>query len=41
MRPSRRMGVNKQRSARRFRKHLRRTKAANMAAGPMRGGWRL
>lgn len=41
MNPSRRRGVNKGRSARKFRKHLRRTKAANMSAGPMRGGWRL
>lgn len=41
MRPLQRRGVNKGRSARRFRRNIRRTKAANIAAGPMRGGWRL
>lgn len=38
--PSRRRGVNKGRSARRFRKQVRKTKAANMG-GLARGGWRL
>ena len=40
MRPLKRGGVNKRRSARKFRKHTMRTKAANMQ-GPNRGGWRL
>lgn len=40
MRPLKRRGVNKGRSARKFRKHSSRTKAANMAM-PMRGGIRL
>ena len=40
MRPLKRHGVNKSRSARKFRGHTRKTKAANMK-GPMRGGWRL
>lgn len=33
--------VNKRRSAGQFRRNTRRTKAANMAPGPMRGGIRL
>lgn len=41
MRPSRRSGVSKGRSARQFKRHIRRTKSANMATAPMRGGWRL
>lgn len=36
-----RMHVNKSRSASKFRKHVKHTKAVNVAAGPMRGGWRL
>ncbi|WNK14297.1 MAG: hypothetical protein [Microvirus sp.] len=40
MRPSRRHGVNKGKSARTFRKHSSRTKSANMR-GPSRGGIRL
>lgn len=40
MRPSYRSGVNKGRSARKFRGHSKRTKSANMK-GPMRGGIRL
>lgn len=40
MRPLRRQGVNKRRSAKVFRRHSMRTKAANMN-GPMRGGIRL
>lgn len=41
MRPLSRAPVNKRSSARRFRSNVRRTKAANMAGAPMRGGWRL
>lgn len=33
--------VNKSASARTFRRHTRKTKGANVMAGPMRGGWRL
>lgn len=40
MRVLKRGGVNKGRSARRFRSQTRRTKARNMS-GPMRGGIRL
>lgn len=40
MRPLKRHGVNKHKSAARFRRGSRRTKAANMQ-GPMRGGIRL
>lgn len=40
MRPLRRSGVNKHRSARSFRGQTRRTQKRNMAA-PMRGGIRL
>lgn len=40
MRPLRRSGVNKHRSAGKFRRQSRRTNARNMA-GPMRGGIRL
>lgn len=40
MRPLRRGGVNKGRSARRFRRNTSRTKGANIS-GPMRGGIRL
>lgn len=40
MRPIRRLGVSKGRSAAKFRRNVRRTKAPNMN-GPMRGGWRL
>lgn len=39
MRPSRRYGVNKHRSANQFKRNSGRTKAANM--NPQRGGWRL
>lgn len=38
--PVKRYGVNKGRSARKFRSNTRRTKGANMR-NPMRGGWRL
>lgn len=41
MRPSRRFGANKRKSARRFRKNARRTKAPNMAPPPQRGGYRF
>lgn len=40
MRPVRRHRVSKHRSARRFRRNVSRTKAANMVQ-PQRGGWRL
>lgn len=33
--------VNKQASARKFQQNTKRTKAANVAPGPMRGGIRL
>ncbi len=38
--PSKRHGVNKQRSAKKFRKNAARMKAANLG-GLSRGGWRL
>lgn len=41
MRPSRRSGVSKGKSARSFRKQSGRTKGANMAPPPMRGGYRF
>lgn len=40
MRPLKRKGVSKKGSARKFRRSVGRTKAANMK-GPMRGGIRL
>lgn len=40
MRPLKRGGVNKRRSAGSFKRQSRRTKSPNMAA-PNRGGWRL
>lgn len=40
MYPSKRRGVNKGRSARKFRRNVGRTKMANMR-GPNRGGYRL
>lgn len=39
--PLKRNTVNKQRSARSFRKNVQRTRAANVQPAPMRGGWRL
>lgn len=36
-----RSGVNKGRSAKKFRRQVSRTKAANVAPAPMRGGIRL
>lgn len=36
-----RFAVNKSKSAHKFRNNVHRTKAANVAAAPMRGGWRL
>lgn len=41
MRPLKRHGVNKHKSARKFRGHSHRTKAPNVVMAPMRGGWRL
>lgn len=41
MRPSRRHGVNKHRSAKKFRRNSMHTKAINMHGGLARGGWRL
>lgn len=38
---ARRFAVNKQRSAKKFRKQVSKTKQANFFAGPMRGGIRL
>ena len=40
MRPLKRGGVNKRRSAKKFRRNTTRTKQPNMS-GPNRGGWRL
>lgn len=37
----RRSYVNKSRSAKKFRRSVQRTKAANIAPNPQRGGWRL
>lgn len=41
MKPLSRKHVHKGKSARSFKKHVKTTKAANMAINPMRGGWRL
>lgn len=41
MRPNRRRGVSKYRSARRFRKQSSRTKVVNIRPGLARGGIRL
>lgn len=41
MRPLKRHGVNKQASAKTFKKHSRHTKAANVGPGLARGGIRL
>lgn len=41
MRPLSRNHVNKGSSARKFRSNVGRTKAANVAPPPMRGGWRM
>jgi len=41
MKPLHRKHVNKHRSASKFRKHVKHTKAANLRSTPMRGGWRL
>lgn len=41
MRPVSRRHVNKRHSAKKFRKGISKTKAANMSIMPMRGGWRL
>lgn len=41
MRPLKRYGVSKKRSAGKFRKNVKKTKAANLPISPMRGGWRM
>lgn len=41
MRPLKRSGVSKRRSARHFRHGVSHTKMPNIVAGPMRGGWRI
>lgn len=41
MSPLKRRGVNKRSSAKKFKRNVGRTKAANMSMMPMRGGWRL
>lgn len=41
MRPLKRHGVNKHRSASKFRRHASKSKAPNVVGAPMRGGWRL
>ena len=41
MKPLSRKRVNKYKSAKRFKKNVSHTKAANMSINPMRGGWRL
>lgn len=41
MRPVKRSGVNKYKSARKFRGNVSRTKGMNMRGAPMRGGIRL
>lgn len=41
MRPVKRFGVAKGRSAGKFRHQVKRTKGANMRLGQMRGGWRF
>lgn len=41
MSPLSRRGVSKRGSAKRFRKHVSKTKYANMRTAPMRGGIRL
>jgi hypothetical protein len=41
MRILKRKMTNKRKSAKTFRHHSKRTKAANMQKAPQRGGWRL
>ena len=41
MRPLKRYGVDKRRSAGKFRKQIGRSRGENVIAAPMRGGWRL
>lgn len=41
MRPLKRNVVSKDKSARKFKKDVSHTKAANLKINPMRGGWRL
>mgnify|MGYP003325855938 CR=1 FL=1 len=41
MKPVSRKPVNKHKSAKKFRRDMAHTKAANMAPPPMRGGYRM
>lgn len=41
MRPTKRMAVNKGRSAKTFKNNVRTTKTPNIAPPPMRGGYRM
>lgn len=41
MKPSRRMPVKKSKSVNQFKNNSNRTKAPNMVAAPMRGGYRF
>lgn len=41
MKPLSRHSVHKGRQAKKFRKNVSRTKAANLSVNPMRGGWRM
>jgi len=41
MRPLKRSGVSKRKSAVKFRRNIKKTKAANLPISPMRGGWRM
>lgn len=41
MRPVKRHAVSKAKSAGKFRSMSKRSKAPNVAMGPMRGGWRF
>lgn len=41
MRPVKRYGVSKGKSARKFRSDSKSTAALNVRSSPMRGGWRL
>lgn len=41
MRPLKRHGADKHRSAGKFKHNVSRTKSVNVRGAPMRGGWRL
>lgn len=41
MKPLKRKPVNKYKSAQQFKRNVQTTKAANVQAMPMRGGWRM